>query len=425
MSIPSGLNMARKHADKSSLLGGLPKSKGQFGLVDHAALAPESFRAHAREWLEANFPPSLRGGKIMTLAHGHDEKPSADYALWHQRMGGIGWGVPTWPAEYGGGGLTTEQAEILREEMDRVGAFNPIGGLGVMMLGPTVLEYGTHEQKLQHIPPIARDEARWCQGFSEPGAGSDLASLQTRCEDRGDHWLVNGQKIWTSFAHLADWCFCLVRTDSTRKQGGISFLLIDMRSPGVEARPIKLINGVSHFCETFLTDVRVPKENLLGEVNAGWTIAKRLLQHERSGLSAQRTATTDLVGLAHRYVGVDSTGRLADTDVRARLIDHLLTDHAYALTLQRRAAEAEAELQPTTPLSTLKNLGAAIAQERGELAVEILGNNALGWDGPGYAEDELGLVSEWLYSKCYSIYGGSHEIQNNITAKRVLDLPDA
>jgi acyl-CoA dehydrogenase len=386
------------------------------------AAEPGSFRAHARDWLAANFPLSLKGGSAVMLAHG-DAPPGPDYDLWRERIGAIGWGVPSWPAEYGGGGLSADEADVLAEEMARAGAFNPIAGLGVMMLGPTVLEFGTHAQKLEHIPPIARGELRWCQGFSEPGAGSDLASLQTRCEDRGDHWLVNGQKIWTSFAHLADWCFCLVRTDTTRKQGGISFLLIDMRTPGVEARPIKLINGVSHFCETFLTDVRVPKDNLLGEVNAGWTIAKRLLQHERSGLSANRAVARDLADIAREYVSVDEQGRLADPDLRARLTDHLMTARAYALTLRRRAAEAEAGRPPTTALSVLKNLGARIAQDRGELGVEILGHNGLGWDGEGYDRAELGLVSEWLYSKCYSIYGGSHEIQNNITAKRVLELP--
>jgi acyl-CoA dehydrogenase len=395
-------------------------------VTHYASLTPELFRAQAREWLEANFPASLKGQTTISLAK--EEKPTADYLLWTKRMSEIGWSAPAWPSEYGGGGLSEAQVEILSEEMQRIGAFLPVGGLGMMMLGPTVLEFGTHEQKLRHIPPIIRDELRWCQGFSEPGAGSDLASLQTRCEDKGDHWLVNGQKIWTSFADLADWCFCLVRTDTSRKQGGISFLLIDMTTPGVEVRPIKLINGISHFCETFLTDVKVPKENLLGEVNQGWTIAKRLLQHERNGLSAQRAAapppTQDLAALAKRYVGLDQAGRLSDGDLRARLVEHLMMDRALKLTMKRRAGEQEAGLVPSTAVSTLKNIAAAIAQERGELAVEILGNHGLGWDGADYDEHELGLVSEWLYSKCFSIYGGSHEVQNNITAKHVLNLPD-
>ena len=390
----------------------------------YASLTPDLFRVQAREWLAANFPAALKGRKAITPSD--ETEPCADYCAWTARMGEVGWGVPEWPTEYGGGGLDQQQVEILAEEMERAGAFNPIGGLGVMMLGPTVLEFGTHEQKLQHLPPIARGELLWCQGFSEPGAGSDLASLQTRCEDKGDHWLVNGQKIWTSFANLSDWCFCLVRTDTSVKQQGISFLLIDMRSPGVETRPIKLINGISHFCETFFTDVRVPKENLLGAVNQGWTIAKCLLQHERSGLSAQRASaptTQDLAALARTYVGTGADGRLADGDLRSRLIDHLMTDRAYRLTLTRRIAEEEAGQIATTPLSAVKNIGAQVAQQRSELTIEILGNHSLGWDGQGYTDQELHFTSEWLHSKCFSIYGGSHEIQNNITAKRVLNLP--
>ncbi|MBC7169093.1 acyl-CoA dehydrogenase family protein, partial [Phenylobacterium sp.] len=209
------------------------------------------FRATARDWLAQNFPKSLAGrGPTGPGDEGPDD---SDAKAWKQRMGEKGWGTPTWPAQYGGGGLSPAEARVLAEEMKAIGAYNPIGGMGVMMFGPTLLEYGTEAQKQRHIPPIVRGELRWCQGFSEPGAGSDLASLSTRAEDKGDHWLVNGQKIWTSGAHLADWCFCLVRTDTTKKHEGISFLLIDMRSPGVEPRPIKLIAGNSPFCETFFT----------------------------------------------------------------------------------------------------------------------------------------------------------------------------
>ena len=335
-------------------------------------------------------------------------------------MAQAGYGAPTWPVACGGAALSNEQADILAAELDRIGAFNPISGLGLMMLGPTLLEFGNEEQKRRHLPPIARGEVQWCQGFSEPGAGSDLASLRLRCEDRGDHWLLNGQKVWTSYAHHSDWCFCLARTDTTRKHLGITFLLVDMRSPGLETRPIALINGISHFCETFFTDVMVPKENTVGEVNAGWSIAKRLLQHERSGLSAQRGAkakTHDLVALAQAYLPADGT------DLRGRIADHLLFDHAYRLTLERRAAEAEAGMVPTTPLSVIKNMGSDVGQERMELAIELTGHNSLGWSGDPYSALELELTNHWLHSKCYSIYGGSHEIQNNITARRELGLP--
>ncbi|MCB0969801.1 MAG: acyl-CoA dehydrogenase family protein, partial [Ilumatobacter sp.] len=181
--------------------------------------------------------------------------PPGDFESWKHRYGEVGFAAPTWPVEYGGAGLDPARADILAEEMADIGAFSPIVGLGLMMLGPTLLEFGTEEQKRTHLPPIARGELLWCQGFSEPGAGSDLAALRMRCEDKGDHWLLNGQKVWTSYAHHSDWCFAIARTSTEKKQGGISFLLVDMKSPGLDVRPIKLINGVSHFCETFFNDV--------------------------------------------------------------------------------------------------------------------------------------------------------------------------
>lgn len=384
-------------------------------LVPHDAL-----RAQLHDWLAAQFPDSLRGHPHLLSGHDALHGPAEDHARWKATMADAGFGAPCWPTAYGGAGLSTEQADILGEELDRIGAFNPVAGLGLMMLGPTLLEYGSEEQKRRHLPPIARGELQWCQGFSEPGAGSDLASLRLRCEDGGDHWLLNGQKIWTSYAHVADWCFCLVRTDTSVKHLGISFLLIDMRSPGIEVRPIKLINGISHFCETFFNGVRVPKDALVGEVNHGWTIAKRLLQHERSGLSAQRGAkakTHDLVELAGHYLPA------TETDLRGRVADHLLQDHAYRLTLERRAAEAEAGQNPGTPLSVLKNIGSDVGQARAELAIELAGLGSLGWSGEPYSALELELTSHWLHSKCYSIYGGSFEVQNNITARRELGLP--
>lgn len=391
-----------------------------------ANLPIDDFRPAIRDWLRNNFPQGLRGCRAPTNGHEPPVGPPGQFALWKQRCADAGFGAPTWPCEYGGASLDQARADVLAEEMTAAGAFNPIVGLGAMMLGPTLLEFGTDEQKRIHLPPIARGEIMWCQGFSEPGAGSDLAALRMRCEDMGDHFVLNGQKVWTSYAHHSDWCFAIARTSTEKKQGGITFLLVDMRSPGLEVRPIKLINGISHFCETFFNDVKVPKENLVGKVNEGWTVAKRLLQHERTSLSSLRSAnakTYDLVSIARRYCEIGSDGALADGDLRQRLADHLLSEHAYALTLQRRAAEEEAGLNPTTPVSTLKNLGSQVGLRLGELAVEILGNRSLGWEGQGYTEEELELTSLWLHSKCYSIYGGTYEIQNNITAQRELGLP--
>ena len=386
----------------------------------------DTFRAEARDWLGANFPATLKGkGGVMT---GEASAPNAgEMGRWKAAMGAKGWGLPTWPTAYGGGGLSGEQAAALRKEMAAIGAWNPIGGMGVMMFGPTLLEYGTETQKQRHIPSIVRGEIAWCQGFSEPGAGSDLASLQTKAEDKGDHWLVNGQKVWTSGAQTADWCFCLVRTDNTKKHEGISFVLIDMRTPGVEVRPIKLISGASPFCETFFTDVKVPKENLVGPLGGGWTIAKRLLQHERGGIAGGGGGGLfggPVSGLAKHYVGVDGQGRIDDAELRARIADHEMSARAFQLTAQRTMNEAKTNQGPSAATSILKNAGTKVGQDRHELTLEILGVQGLGWEGDDFQPGEKQAVRAWLYGKAFTIYGGSAEVQNNIISKRILGLPD-
>jgi alkylation response protein AidB-like acyl-CoA dehydrogenase len=402
-------------------------------MADFGATDTEAFRAEARAWLEANFPQSLRDDPAAQLAAMMGGKPTGDADLWRERMGAKGWGTPTWPAEYGGGGLSRAEARVLAEEMARIGARNPIGGMGVMMFGPTLVEYGTEALKRQHLPGIINGTVRWCQGYSEPGSGSDLASLQTRAEDKGDHWLVNGSKIWTSGANLADMCFCLVRTDTTKKHEGISFLLIDMTAPGVEVRPIKLINGTSPFCETFFTDVKVPKDQLFGPLNGGWTVAKRLLQFERDNIStglgggnigaAQATETVDQA--AKRYFGVDDAGRLADADLRKRITDHLMETRSFQLTVRRAADESKAGNGPSAATSIMKYAGAKIAQDRNELMVEAMGHQGVGWEGEGFAQPELNTTRAWLRSKGNSIEGGTSEINLNVVSKRVLGLPDA
>jgi alkylation response protein AidB-like acyl-CoA dehydrogenase len=391
----------------------------------HAMTDPlEDFRREVRAWLDANFPRSLAGRAPRA---GEAELDGEAVRGWKAALCGKGWGTPTWPRAYGGGGLTAAEARILREEIRKAGGWNPIGwGMGVRMLGPTLLEYGTEAQKQAHIPRITRGETRWCQGYSEPNAGSDLASLQTRAEDRGDHFLVNGQKIWTSGAQYADWCFCLVRTDPTRKHDGISFLLIDMTSPGVEVRPIQLISGRSPFCETFFTDVRVPKENLVGPLNGGWTVGKRLLQYERQrneDAPARATETRPIEAVVASYVGRDAEGRLADQDLRMRLARHAMERQAFNLTMQRAALEASGG-GPTAATSILKNVSSLLVQERAELLVEAMGGQGLGWEGEGFEPEELALVREWLSGKANTIFAGSYEIQNNIIAKRILGLPD-
>jgi alkylation response protein AidB-like acyl-CoA dehydrogenase len=388
----------------------------------------EAFRAEARDWIARNFPASLKGQSGLVGALNDGLAPSGDLLTWKQRLGAKGWSAPTWPKAYGGGGLTSPQARVLQQEMGRAGAFNPLNiGMGISMIGPTILDYGTEAQKQRHIPPIVRGEVRWCVGYSEPNAGSDLASLRTRCEDVGDHWVVNGQKTWTSGAQWSDWCGALVRTDpNAKKHNGISFLLIDMRQPTVETRPIELIAGASPFCETFFTDTRADKDALLGELNKGWDVGKRLLQHERAsqtGASAGAVAEP-LQAIATRYLEVDSHGRLADADLRRRLTDHLMNAKAHALTLARASAEARGNADPGNAASVLKNSATAVAQTRAELTLEIMGTQGLGWEGEAYAQDELDAVRSWLGGKAMSIYGGSAEIQNNIVAKRILGLPE-
>ncbi len=385
----------------------------------------EAFRAEARAWLEENHPKSLRGVPALTFDESMTARsaPSADETLWQERLAAKGWSVPTWPKQYGGGGLGQAEARVVQEEMNRIGANNPMAGMGTSMIGPTLLEYGTEEQKQRHLPRIVKGEVRWCQGYSEPGAGSDLASLQTKCEDAGDHWVVNGQKIWTSGAHLADWCFCLVRTDPSKKHEGISFVLIDMHQPGVEPRPIKLIAGSSPFCETFFTDARVEKNDMVGPLNGGWTVGKRLLQHERSGQGGVGEGTS-LPDLAKSYVGVDESGRIADSDLRSRVTQNLIDAHAHQLTMERAAAEARGNQNPSAVTSIMKNSGTRIGQERAELVLEIMGHQGLGWAGDDYSRDEIQAVRGWLFGKANTIAGGSFEVQNNIITKRILGLPE-
>ncbi len=393
----------------------------------------DAFRAEARAWLEQNFPPALKGKAARYMVMEGDPALDDDAAAWIERLGRKGWGTPTWPTEYGGGGLTARQAAVLQDEMQAIGAFNPIplrAGMGVSMVGPTILEYGTEDQKQRHIPPICRGEVRWCLGYSEPNAGSDLASLSTRAVDAGDHWVINGQKIWTSGADISDWCGALVRTDPTAaKRDGISFLMFTMHQPGVETRPIRLIAGASPFCETFFNDARAEKNDLLGPLNDGWSVGKRLLQHERASQTgasplARGGRGESLQEAAKRYVGTDAQGRLANADLRSRLAGHLMDAKAHSLTLARVAAEARDNPEVTAAASILKNSATTVAQIRAELQVEIMGANGLGWEGDGFTEDELAAVRNWLSGKAMSIYGGSFEIQNNIISKNILGLPE-
>ncbi len=393
----------------------------------------EAFREEVRDWLEENCPASMRtpmpeeevvwGGRKQVYRN-------PDSKLWLDRMGEKGWTAPTWPTEYGGGGLSRQEAKVLEQEMRRINARTPLFSFGLWMFGPALLEFGNEAQKKRFLPDIVMGRTRWCQGYSEPGAGSDLAGLQTKCEDKGDHYLINGQKVWTSYADQADWIFCLVRTDTSKKHEGISFILFDMESEGVETRPIRLISGSSPFCETFFNDVKVPKDQLVGEVNGGWKIAKRLLQFERSSISAGGFGSTRGSGMlgpeeyAKIHVGTDADGRVADGDLRGRIADHMMFAKAFGLTVRRSQEQAKAGQEVGHTASILKYAGAKLNQERHELLVEALGTEGLGWDGDGFDKGALATTRGWLRSKGNSIEGGTSEVNLNVVAKRVLGLRD-
>jgi alkylation response protein AidB-like acyl-CoA dehydrogenase len=333
-----------------------------------------------------------------------------------EAMAGRGFTAPTWPKAYGGAGLDRPHAGVLAEELARIGAPPALYSYGLWMLGPVLLEYGSEAQRQRLLPPIVRGAIRWCQGYSEPGAGSDLAALQTRCEDAGDHWLINGQKIWTSDAHVSDWMFCLVRTDRSAKQAGISFVLIDLESPGIERRPIKLISGASPFCETFFTDVRVPKDQMVGPLNGGWEIAKRLLQYERRMIGD--------VGLTVEPLRQALAGRRATLEgaLRERAVRLDMREHALGLSLARASQEGGV----SNIASALKVAGSLARQDRHELFVDVLGLESLlapeeGGDAEVAGESD---VRHWLRSRSATIEGGTTEINLNVVAKRVLQLPD-
>jgi alkylation response protein AidB-like acyl-CoA dehydrogenase len=389
----------------------------------------ETFRAETRAWLEANCPAEMREpvrSDADVVWGGRDQsKMTPAQKQWMDAMGARGWTVPDWPKEYGGGGLSPAETKILREEMARLKCRNPLNSFGISMLGPALLKYGTEAQKIEHLTKIARGEIRWCQGYSEPGAGSDLASLQTSAEDKGDHYLVNGQKVWTSYANYADWIFCLVRTDKTVKQGGISFLLFDMATPGVSTKPILLISGYSPFCETFFDNVKVPKENLVHEVNKGWDVAKYLLGHERemiSGMGLGSSGGNPLVDGAKRTIGLTDDGTLADPVLRAQMALFEVRAKAFTAMSEKFIDELKAgKAHPAQP-SMMKYYGTELNKSRHELMMAAGGSDALEWES---RESNNGAAPRaWLRTKANSIEGGTSEVQLNIISKRILELPD-
>ncbi len=389
----------------------------------------ESFRKETRAWLEDNCPESMRTPMSMDEMPGGGKRATyknPDTKVWMDLCSAKGFTTPTWPNEYGGAALTADEHQVFRQEMTRVNARPPLVGMGLSMIGPALLEYGTDEQKAEHLPKISSGEIWWCQGYSEPNSGSDLASLQTKAVVDGDEYVINGQKVWTSGADKADWIFCLVRTDpEAPKHSGITFVLFTMDQPGVSVKPIKLISGLSPFCETFFEDARASRKNVVGTVNDGWTVAKRLLQYERTmiggGGGGQRTRP--LKDLAIEYVGLEN-GKLADNNLREKIVQHSMNDRCFGLTVRRTGEESKSTKAPSFVSSMFKLYGTEQNKSRFELMLESMGSQMLGWEGEGFSSTELTQTRAWLRTKANSIEGGTSEVQLNIIAKRVLGLPD-
>jgi alkylation response protein AidB-like acyl-CoA dehydrogenase len=393
----------------------------------------EQFRSETRSWLEANCPPEMRepvrgeddiywGGRRATF------KNDAQKA-WLEACIAKGYTVPMWPKAYGGAGLSPAEAKVLREEMGRINARPPLSSFGIWMLGPALLHFGTEGQKQRFLNEIARGEIRWCQGYSEPGSGSDLVSLQTFGEDKGDHWVVNGQKIWTSYADHADWIFFLVRTDKADKYQGITFMLFDMASEGVTTKPILLISGSSPFCETFFDNVAVPKSYgddcpaQVGTINRGWDVAKYLLGHEREMISGadggERAAAIGAMMKRHAA----KLGDDLDPVLRAELANFDVDALAYAAMGEKFLDEIKVgKAHPAQP-NMMKYAGTELNKRRHELMMAVGGSRSLEWESE--ATEKGKPAKNWLRTKANSIEGGTSEVMLNVIAKRILDLPGA
>ncbi|MBQ75678.1 MAG: acyl-CoA dehydrogenase [Gammaproteobacteria bacterium] len=387
----------------------------------------ETFRSETRGFLEANCPQSMRN-KALHFEDAHEIYSTADADLWLNCMAERGWTAPTWPAEYGGGGLDFESNRVLQEELAAIKALPPATGMGLAMIGPTLLEFGTEEQRQRHLPKIVSGEVRWCQGYSEPGSGSDLASLQTRAVLEGDQFIINGQKIWTSGAQYSNWMFALVRTNpGVPKHDGISFVLLEMDQPGVTIKPIQLISGSSPFCETFFDNAVARRDDLVGELNKGWTVGKRLLQYERSATSVRTKKKGKPVNpyakIAKAYFG-EKSGKLSSPDIRNKITRQTMMEKSLQLTIQRVAEESKSGKAPGAATSIFKLVGSTLAKEGSALKSEVRGVSGMGWEGDSFTADELESTRGWLRDRAVTIYGGTNEVQMNIISKRVLGLPD-
>ena len=390
----------------------------------------DAFRQDTRAWLEANCPEGARGpGQVAWGSRRIELEP--DVHLWLARMAEKGWTVPTWPKAYGGAELDKAEYQVLISELKRIRARTPLTGRGVNYIGPTLLEYGNEEQKARWLPGIARGEGGWAMGYSEPGAGSDLASLSTRAVRDGDRFIINGRKIWTSDAMDCDYIFVLVRTNpDAPKHQGISLILVDMHQPGVQVRPIRLLSGASPFNETLFEDAIAPASDLVGGIDNGWTVGKRLLQFERSthaGINisgrprrthcgkppaADRQALRTAGQRRHRRPGTACLAHPSGAERPCAKADPKTSD---------RGSPSRA---PGFASSAVKLTNALQVQDSHELILAAMGSQGIGWEGAAFSPDEIEATRTWLRDKSLTIAGGTKDIQRNIIAKRVLGLPD-
>jgi alkylation response protein AidB-like acyl-CoA dehydrogenase len=382
----------------------------------------EAFREEVRAWIREALPEDMR-----RKAQGEGGFTPEESARWHRILYKKGWVAPHWPKELGGTGWDAARRFIFNEEVELAGA-PQLSVFGLSMVGPLIIDFGTKAQKKRFLPKILSGEEVWCQGYSEPNAGSDLASLRTTAEDAGDHFIVNGQKTWTSYAQYADWIFCLVRTDpSAKKQSGITFLLIDMHSQGVHVKPMLTLGHAPAFCDTFFDHVRVPKENVVGRINQGWTMAKALLGHERT-LLAMIGPCRNVLQKVKRIAAtktVDGRPMLEHPVWRAKIARLEMRFRAHLMASYRAVADQQKGKMPGPESSILKLVGTKLIQELTELGMEVLGESSLTWHNEGLcAPVEESIGPYFCYERAATIYGGSNEIQRNVIAKMILHLPD-
>jgi len=391
--------------------------------------AEVQFRTEVRDFLQRELPPEI-SSKVLEFKRLERE----DWVRWTRILQRRGWSAPSWPHEFGGPGWTTLEQHIFDEECSAAGA-PPAIPFGLRMVAPVIMAFGSREQQQYFLPRILSGDHWWCQGYSEPGAGSDLASLKTRAERRGDLYIVNGQKTWNTLGHFADWIFCLVRTDTqSRPQAGISFLLIDMKTPGITVRPIRLLDGEREVNEIWFQDVEVPLGNRVGEENKGWTYAKYLLAHERVNIAQLGQSKRELKKLKQLAARERSGGRplLHDTRFRDRIAQLEVDLLALEFTVLRVLKEDASRSDPGPESSLLKVRGSEIQQTLAELKMQALGHYALpwipealdaGWEGePVGAEQWAAFSGRYFNMRKASIYSGSNEIQRNIIARRILGL---